>query len=61
MINVSGYSGELAGIFGVNVAPVKIQRGTRIGQYICYKSETIGSYQGSYGFGTEDDKKYGSR
>lgn len=57
----SGYIGELAGILGVNIAPLHIQRGTRIGQYVCYKSEVLKQYNGSYGFGTEDDSKYGKR
>lgn len=58
----AGYKGEIAGIFGVNTAPVKIQRGTRIGQYVCYKSEVLKQYDGSYGFGKEiDDQKYGRR
>lgn len=45
----------------VNVAPIKIQQGTRIAQYVCYKSEVLKQYNGSYGFGTEDDSKYGKR
>lgn len=58
----SGYCGEIAGILGVNTAPIKIQRGTRIGQYICYKSEVLHQYNGSYGFGKAvDDEKYGRR
>ena len=56
-----GYKGEIGLRMSVGVAPMKIQRGTRIAQYVCYKSETIGSYQGSYGFGTADDEKYGKR
>lgn len=57
----AGYIGEIAGVLGVNVAPFKIQRGTRIAQYVCYKSEVLKQYNGSYGFGTEDDSKYGKR
>lgn len=57
----SGYHGEIGLRMSLGVAPMKIQRGTRVAQYVCYKSETVSSYQGSYGFGTEDDKKYGRR
>ena len=57
----SGYKGEIGLRLENSVGPLKIQRGTRIAQYICFKSESMGSYQGSYGFGTEDDKKYGQR
>ena len=57
----SGYKGEIAGILGINTAPAKIQKGTRIGQYIAYKSEVLHQYNGSYGFGTADDKTYGKR
>jgi deoxycytidine triphosphate deaminase len=57
----SGYHGELALRLEVMNGPMKIQRGTRIAQYVCYKSEVLKQYNGSYGFGTEDDAKYGSK
>lgn len=56
----SGYSGECAMRFQVNVAPIKIQRGTRIAQYVTYTAESAHQYHGSYGFGTADDAKYGT-
>lgn len=57
----AGYGGELAMRLQINVAPARIQRGSRIAQYVCYKSEVLKQYNGSYGFGTEDDSKYGKR
>ena len=57
----SGYAGGLNFRMSVNVAPMRIQRGTRIAQYVSYKSEVLKQYNGSYGFGTEDDEKYGVR
>lgn len=38
---------------------MRIQRGTRVAQYVCYKSEVLKQYDGSYGFGTTDDTRYG--
>lgn len=55
----SGYKGGLNLRMSIGVAPMKIQQGTRIAQYVCYKSEVLKQYDGSYGFGTEDDNKYG--
>ena len=57
----SGYKGGLNFRLVVGVAPMKIQRGTRVAQYVAYKSEVLKQYNGSYGFGTEDDEKYGIR
>ena len=57
----SGYKGELALRLSVGVAPIKIQQGTRVAQYVSYKSEVLHQYNGSYGFGTNDDKVYGKR
>lgn len=54
----SGYSGVMAGVMHVTVPYVKIQQGARIGQYLNFKSESIGTYDGSYGDGKEHDKKY---
>lgn len=55
----SGYRGGLNLRMSVTVGPMKIQQGTRIAQYVSYKSEVLKQYDGSYGFGTEDDAKYG--
>lgn len=54
----SGYKGVMAGVMHVTVPYAKIQQGARIGQYLNFKSESIGTYAGSYGEGTEHDKKY---
>jgi deoxycytidine triphosphate deaminase len=54
----SGYSGVMAGVMHVTVGYVKIQMGARIGQYLNFKSESIGSYDGSYGDGKSHDEKY---
>lgn len=54
----SGYDGVLAGVLHVNCGLMRIKPGTRIGQYLCWKAEAIGSYDGSYGHGKQHDKKY---
>ncbi len=54
----SGYSGVMAGVMHVTVGYAKIQQGARIGQYLNFKSESIGSYDGSYGDGKAHDEKY---
>lgn len=54
----SGYNGVMAGVLHVTCGPIKIQRGTRIGQYISFKSESLKKYDGSYGSNSEHDKKY---
>lgn len=56
----TGYHGVMAGVMHVSVAPMKIKRGTRIGQYLSFNAESLSSYDGSYGIGKEHDKKYGS-
>lgn len=55
----SGYNGTMAACMHVNVASIKIQRGTRIGQYLSFEAETLSLYDGVYGIGKEHDKKYG--
>ena len=54
----SGYNGVMAGVLHVNCGSVCIQRGTRIGQYLSFKSEALKKYNGSYGLNSEHDKKY---
>lgn len=56
----SGYHGVMAAVMHVTIAPMKIKKGTRIGQYISFEAEMLKKYQGSYGFGKEHDKKYGA-
>lgn len=55
----AGYEGVICTVITVGTGPVKIQKGTRFAQYLCFKAEALKLYDGSYGFGTEDDQKYG--
>lgn len=55
----SGYHGVMAARMQVGTGPMRIQRGTRIGQYLSFDAEMLHSYDGSYGLGKEHDKKYG--
>lgn len=54
----SGYHGGIFGLLRVG-GPMRIQKGTRIAQYVSWKAEALHKYNGSYGFGTSDDQKYG--
>ena len=56
----SGYHGSIMGTIMVYNGPAKIQKGTRIGQYLSFKAESLKAYDGSYGYGKEYDKKYGT-
>lgn len=55
----TGYHGVMAGMMHVTCGPMKIQRGTRIGQYLSFNAEALHHYDGSYGIGKEHDAKYG--
>lgn len=55
----TGYHGVMAGVMHVTCGPMRIQRGTRIGQYLSFNAEALHKYEGSYGIGKEHDKKYG--
>lgn len=55
----TGYNGIMAAMMHVTCGPLRIRRDTRIGQYICFEAESLSNYSGSYGLGTEHDKKYG--
>jgi deoxycytidine triphosphate deaminase len=55
----TGYNGVMAGLMHVTCGPMRIQRGTRIGQYLSFDAESLAKYDGSYGLGKEHDKKYG--
>ena len=57
----TGYHGIMAGVLHVTVGLAKIKRGTRIGQYLSFDSESIASYNGSYGLNSDHDKKYGKK
>ena len=54
----TGYSGVMAGVMHVTIGPMRIKRGTRIGQYLSFKAESLHKYDGDYGDGKEHDKKY---
>lgn len=54
----SGYEGVMAGVMHVNQGMMKIAPGTRIGQYLSFEAKTLKMYEGSYGSGSEHDKKY---
>lgn len=59
----SKYAGCMAGCLHVGTGPAKIQKGTRVAQYLNFDSEMLYEYNGSYGFGADgkpkaDEAKY---
>jgi len=56
----SGYNGVMAGALHVEGGPAKIQKGTRVAQFLMFEAETLSMYDGDYGIGKEHDKKYGN-
>jgi deoxycytidine triphosphate deaminase len=54
----SGYHGVMAGVMHVSCGTARIKQGTRIGQYLSFDAQSIGSYDGDYGINKEHDKKY---
>jgi deoxycytidine triphosphate deaminase len=54
----SGYNGVMAGVMHINCGLMKIKPGTRIGQYLCFKAESLHKYDGDYGLNKDHDKKY---
>ena len=54
----SGYNGVMAGVMHVSVAKMLIAPGTRIGQYLSWKAQSVSMYDGDYGKGKAHDKKY---
>lgn len=55
----SGYSGVMAGVMHVTIGPMRIERGTRIGQYLSFEAQSLHKYNGDYGDGKQHDQKYG--
>lgn len=53
----SGYHGVMAGALHVK-APARIKKGTRVGQFLLFRSQALKKYDGDYGIGKEHDKKY---
>ena len=56
----SGYNGVMAGCLHVEHGPAKIEKGSRVGQFLMFEAETLSMYDGDYGIGKEHDKKYGN-
>lgn len=56
----TGYHGVMAGVMHVTCGPMRIQKGTRIGQYLSFAAEALHHYDGSYGIGKSHDAKYGA-
>lgn len=54
----TGYDGVMAGVMHVTCGPMRIQRGTRIGQYLSFDAESLHKYNGSYGKNKAHDLKY---
>lgn len=54
----SGYSGVMAGALHVTCGALKIKRGTRVGQFLLFKSESLHLYDGDYGLNKTHDQKY---
>lgn len=54
----SGYNGIMAGALHVTTGPMILKRGTRVGQFLLFKSETLKLYNGDYGIGKSHDVKY---
>lgn len=54
----TGYKGVMAGVMHVNCGKMRMKPGTRVGQYLNWKAESISSYDGDYGVGKDHDKKY---
>ena len=53
----SGYHGVMAGALHVTSA-AKIKRGTRVGQFLLFTSQSVKKYDGDYGIGKAHDQKY---
>jgi len=53
----SGYHGVMAGALHVT-GPAKIKKGTRVGQFLLFKSQALKKYEGDYGIGKAHDQKY---
>ena len=56
----SGYHGVMAGALHVTCGDFILQRNTRVGQFLLYKSESLAQYDGDYGINKEHDTKYRS-
>lgn len=50
--------GAMAGCMHVEVAPVRIKKGTRVAQYLSFDAESLHKYDGDYGNHKTHDAKY---
>jgi deoxycytidine triphosphate deaminase len=48
----------MAGAMHINCGPMFIKKGTRVGQFLLFKSETLKLYDGDYGLNKSHDQKY---
>jgi dUTP pyrophosphatase len=53
----SGYNGVMAGALHVT-AFSRIKKGTRVGQFLLFSSQSLKKYDGDYGIGKAHDQKY---
>jgi len=54
----SGYQGVMAGALHVEGGKALLKPGTRVGQFLLFKSEAVSSYDGDYGKSGTHDEKY---
>ena len=54
----SGYEGVMAGALHVEGGKALLKPGTRVGQFLLFKSESLSSYDGDYGKSGTHDEKY---
>ena len=54
----SGYEGHIGGVLYVSGGEFLLEKDTRLGQFLTVKAESLHQYNGSYGTGSEHDKKY---
>lgn len=53
----SGYKGPMAACMHVNCGEFKVKLGTRLGQFVLFKAESLKQYDGSYGYDVNGNKK----
>jgi deoxycytidine triphosphate deaminase len=54
----SGYEGIMNVSMHVTTGKFVVEQGTRIGQFVLFKSEALHKYNGSYGSNSSHDQKY---
>ena len=53
----SGYHGVMAGALHTSMF-ARIKKGSRVGQFLLFKSQSLKKYDGDYGIGKAHDQKY---